>query len=1301
MKPQRIDRDRMNKQQRIRRLCRRVLKPASPGRTIAFSTLMALMTLPSHADVVWRESLAHPADIFGMGNQANANSQISPIPSGCTRVVSDDGRFAVFESDASNLVRGDTNNQTDVFLRDTHTGQTRRISLASDGTQLGADSQHPCISADGRYVSYQSMANVTGETDHTESDIYLYDRVENSQRLVSRPGTSCSECVGDNRNAVISGDGLWIVFETDSLDLFTDPLLTIQIVRYERMTGQVEVVSVSSDDETGDSGSEHPSISDDGRFIAFQSLAGNLTADIDGFNYHVYLRDTVLGTTTLASKALDGTPGDNFSWYPTISNNGEYLAFTSRAGNLVTSDLNAEYDAFVYRVGFESIERVSVASNGTEASDGVRDFGNVHLSGDGNFATFISDSADLAGVTGPIDYTVFIHDRSNGETVPLGPVTNTASAGQYKRTAMLNIDGSIAWVATEQTDWLAGDSNGAVDIIQVDINSGSGTLISRPNRSLVAASGANAPSAGGGPGRRISADGRYVVFESEATNLQTAPFDYPADQQVFLLDRLTRQIELVAIGSSPSISSDGRYIAFSSYATDLVANDTNDESDIFVFDVMTDTMQRVSINTFGAEADDGSFTPSIAAGGRHVVFRSFATNLVSQTGLQDRNDYLHDLDTGETELLSVDSDGIPANGTPLSAPSVSADGRYVAFESSADNLVADDTNNEVDVFVRDRTLGVTRRVSVSTADEQADGGSHSPWLSDDGRVVVFTSDADNLTPDPATSSQQQYAHEITTGVTERVSVNNNGDAGDSGHSYLPVTNDDGQFVVWSTESTNLTATGNLTDSNGVRDLYLHDRDADLTRRISTDRLGQLGMRAITNGSERTVGSTIGTLSSDGRFVLVNSDFNDLHLDAGRYAQTDDINDYEAFLVELSGFAEATTISTIDLSTLNAEVGVPVTIPILVTGDATPPLDGVASIDADTGEVCLETDRMTVSGQPNARSFDCEITFRSQGDHQLSLGFSVSESHQSSALLATISVVRPTGDPNQPPVAESQTLTVTPDTPRMINLLASDPDGDPLTFALLSPPSSGSLAGTPPNITYTPDPGFTGQDSFVFGVSDGVDNSGPATITLIVSGAPVPIADSQTVNLDEDDSAMVTLSGSASDGGGPLDYMVSSEPSFGMLMGTPPSLIYEPDPNAFGVDSFQFVVIDSTGTSEPATVTLIVDPVNDPPSFTPGPDLAYAAGSVGVQTEISWATDISPGPLEMDSVAFTINVDSELIDAISMSADGTLEVTLSGIDGVTLVEVTAVDSQGGMSEPATFELSVGEVFFSTGFEVSMP
>ena len=1249
------------------------------GATGLLAMVIGMVSPHGVAEVVWRESIAHPFDVFGFGNEANANSSVGSTLGSCSRIASDDGRYVVFSSDASNLVRGDTNNASDVFLRDMQTNRTQRISVANTGEELQSDSVQPCISADGRYVTYQTAATVTG-------DIYLYDRVENTNTLVTAPQDGCtSNCDSRNSDAAISGDGNWIVFRSTSEHLgLGDLSIFDQIILFNRLSGVFTLISASATGEVADQICNNPTISDDGRFIAFSTSADNLPVTGSPSTTNIFLHDTVLDTMTLVSKSSDGTPADDDSRSPRISGNGLTIVYTSDATNLVDDDTNEERDVFVYRLGFESVERVSIASDGTEGTGEAR-IGYAHISVDGNTVSFVSNIPELAGLTEPIDNMVFVHDRLSRQTTPIGEITTHGAPAESKRNALLAPDGQSTWLISDQADWIPNDGNGAMDLFSIDRTTGNAVRASMPNRSFVGPSGANAPGDETRPRRWISDDGRFVVFSSTATNLVDGPIVYPEVEQVFLLDRLTRDIVRIADGEFPSISADGEVIAFASEQSDLVPGDSNGVADIFVYHRSAGTYERASVGTLGEEAASASETPYLSAGGQHVVFKGLGSQLVPGT---TGNIVVRDLAGGTTQALSA--------GAGLD-PTISADGRYVAFDSSTSDLVPDDTNGERDVFVWDTILDIIRRVSVSSSNAQSDWDSENAMISDDGNHVVFYSFADDLIDGTTTSRSQSYLHEISTGITELVSVDSNGVVSDW-TGFLQTVSMDGRYVAFTSGGSNLAAPDQVPNGRTDDYIFLRDRLAGTTRRVDTDRFDALG-----DPAGRGV-SRIGTISSDGRFILAVSGFLDLHLDAGRYGQTDVLGNYQPFLVELSGFAEPTTVSTVDLSTLNAEVGTPVTIPIIVTGDATAPLDGVASIDAQSGETCLQTDRSNVMGQSQARRFDCEITFRTSGDIELSLGFSVSETHESAALLVPISVSRPADDPNQPPVAESQTLTVVPDTPRMINLVASDPEGDPLTFVLVSPTSNGSLSGMPPNITYTPDFGFTGEDSFVFGVNDGLANSGPAVVTLLVSDTPAPVADSQTVMLDEDAGATITVTGAASDGGA-LGYQLVSGPSAGTLMGTLPNATYVPDANVFGVDSFRFLVTDSTGDSDPATVTLIVNPVNDPPSFTGGPDLFYPAGSSGIQTETAWATTISAGPLETGTVSFLFLEDDNLdvVTDVSLTPDGTLEITLSGINGIATVEVTAVDDEGAFSAPFAFEVRVGdeipsgEVIFRSGFE----
>jgi Tol biopolymer transport system component len=162
--------------------------------------------------------------------------------------------------------------------------------------------------------------------------------------------------------------------------------------------------------------------------------------------------------------------------------------------------------------------------------------------------------------------------------------------------------------------------------------------------------------------------------------------------------------------SYPSISSDGRYVAFSSLASNLVAGDTNGAYDIFVHDRQTGVTTRVSVDSSGNEGNDISGAPSISSDGRYVAFESYASNLVADTD-SGLDIFVHDRQTGMTSRVSVNSSGNKGNGASI-YPSMSSDGRYVAFESDASNLVACDTNGWPDIFVHDRQAAFSAVTSL-------------------------------------------------------------------------------------------------------------------------------------------------------------------------------------------------------------------------------------------------------------------------------------------------------------------------------------------------------------------------------------------------------------------------------------------------------------------------------------------------------------------------------------------------------------------------------------------------------------
>ncbi|MGB6836460.1 MAG: signal peptidase I [Dehalococcoidia bacterium] len=356
----------------------------------------------------------------------------------------------------------------------------------------------------------------------------------------------------------------------------------------------------------------------------------------------------------------------------------------------------------------------------------------------------------------------------------------------------------------------------------------------------------------------ISADGRFVAFVSAAGNL--VPDDTNGQSDVFVHDRQTGATERVSVDSAgnqanassdtPAISADGRFVAFVSAAPNLVPDDTNAESDIFVHDRETGITTRLSVDSEGNQADGSSHAPAISADGRFVAFVSAASNLVPGDTNAESDVFVHDRQTGITERVSVDSNNNQADASSTS-PAISADGRFIAFESAASNLVPDDTNGESDVFVHDRQSGATKRVSVDSDDSQADGSSTSPAISADGRFVAFESKARNLVPRDFNRDQDVFVHDRQTGATERVSVSSAGKQS-SAPTSAPAISADGSFVAFHAGHANLVPG----DTNRFLDVFVHDRQTGATERVSVDNAGN-------QGNDH---SGLPAISGDGRFV---------------------------------------------------------------------------------------------------------------------------------------------------------------------------------------------------------------------------------------------------------------------------------------------------------------------------------------------------------------------------------------------------------------------------------------------------
>jgi archaellum component FlaF (FlaF/FlaG flagellin family) len=400
--------------------------------------------------------------------------------------------------------------------------------------------------------------------------------------------------------------------------------------------------------------------------------------------------------------------GDGTSRRQNVSADGQYVVFQSDATNLIPGDTNGGTDVFIYDRNTDIVERVSISDLGAQ---GNAVSGGPGVSSDGRYVVFTSQASNLVpgdtnlnggGFASASD--IFVYDR-NSDTIERASVDNGGVEGDNdSQSASISPDGRYVTFQSIASNLVPGDTNGtpfnsASDIFVYDRNSDTIERVSVDNGGVEGNNDSLNPS--------FSDDARYVAFDSNASNLVLGDTNSTTD--VFVYDRNSDTIERVSVddlgnegdagGSSPKISADGRYVTFNSDSTNLVAGDTNGFSDIFVYDRQTDTIERVSVDSFGAQGDNASESPAISGDGRYVVFDSLATNLVAGDTNSTRDAFVHDRQTGITQRLSINSNLVEGDFSSGS-PKISSDGLYAVFESDATNLVAGDMNSATDVFVR-------------------------------------------------------------------------------------------------------------------------------------------------------------------------------------------------------------------------------------------------------------------------------------------------------------------------------------------------------------------------------------------------------------------------------------------------------------------------------------------------------------------------------------------------------------------------------------------------------------------------
>jgi Tol biopolymer transport system component len=417
-----------------------------------------------------------------------------------------------------------------------------------------------------------------------------------------------------------------------------------------------------------------------------------------------------------------------------------------------------------------TIARVSLSPTGVQGN-GIS--ANASISADGRYVAYISGSTNLVPNDTNLCDDVFVRDLQTGETVRITKGFDGSQANGLSNYPAISANGRYVAFESWASNLVPDDTNQSYDVFVYDRQT------SRTTRVSVSTAGNQGNLESHEPS--ISATGRYIAFQSWANTLSGQ--DHNGREDVYVHDLLTGETKLISVSSdgvpgndgsmNAAISADGRYVGFTSSASNLVPNDTNGAGDYFVHDMQTGRTIRVSVATDGSEGNSHSGTGSLSGDGRYAVFTSSANNLISgDTTTNDPMDgvsddvFAHDLQTGETTRVSVDPDGLQldySSQTGMSGEiysSISADGRYVAFLSWASNVVPGDTNGTCDVFVRDRQLGVTTMLSAAADGTPGNDRSEPPFISADGRSVVFSSSAEKLVPDDTNMKNDVFVRTI-------------------------------------------------------------------------------------------------------------------------------------------------------------------------------------------------------------------------------------------------------------------------------------------------------------------------------------------------------------------------------------------------------------------------------------------------------------------------------------------------------------------------------------------------------------
>ena len=792
--------------------------------------------------------------------------------------ISTNGQYVLFESAASNLVAGDTNKSTDIFIRDLIHGQTLLVSLRSNGVIGNRDSSGSAMTPDGRYVAFLSSASTLVANDTNGiPDVFVRDLQSSNTVLVSVGARSVSASAQPSIiSPDISSDGRYVVFTSVGTNLVPGVLTTNEIYLRDLVAGTTVWASSAATQAVWNafgnskSASFNYILSRDGRFVSYQaSPANGTTGIILRYDALTALTD-IIHTNALSLplgniRSLDMTP------------DGRFVAFIASTNGPPATNSSV----FVWDAQSGSTTMASGDLNGQVPSNSICAW--PVLDSTGQYVAFLSVGSGLVSNTVSADFHLYRRDLQAASTVLIDSDTN--NAGSLLNTAPIpsfSADGQLVAFESSDAKLVSRDSNRSLDIFVRNMGGNANELISVRAPALPS----NSPNA---PNTlslfSVSSDGRFVAFSTDAENVLSNDTNGCRDVVVrdlllgtnLLVSANTNNFPANNLSTAPVISGDGRFVAFTSTANDLVPGDSNKALDVFLRDLQTGVTTLISVKTNSAgPGNKDSFSPLISADGRFVLFHSFATDLAPGLLPNADNLFLRDRQLGTTIALTTNSVFSPPSAT------MTPDGHYIAFVVSTISgltLFVWDTQASARIFSNSPSLftialspngrrllftgsGGLRMVdpiansASSLLTSMAPGFRPGLHFSADSRFLAAA-----LTMG-ANSTNQVYLFDLQAGTNLLVSHGYNSSSPANAIPDSPDISADGRFIAYRSPATDILPTPTV----GSPNIWLYDRQTGVTTLLTQSRFGSY---SADNRSRSPI------FSADGKILFFESSASDL------------------------------------------------------------------------------------------------------------------------------------------------------------------------------------------------------------------------------------------------------------------------------------------------------------------------------------------------------------------------------------------------------------------------------------------